>query len=154
MQPPPTSRPLRFKLCYIMRKKTESQISNLRVQAQREHVATSQMEGGARRGRRGHAALLRDGMHWSFPQFSSSSLLTNLCTSASRAAHQSMTPSPYEEISDQLALIRAVLVSSIICVSLPLATQKRVYVHKHTCRAQTHTHTDTKFRATVTLFAF
>lgn len=33
-------------------------------------------------------------------------------------SHQSMTPSPYEEISDQLALIRAVLVSSIISVSL------------------------------------
>ncbi len=47
-------------------------------------------------------------------------------------SHQSLTPSPYEEISDQLALIRAVFVSSIIFVSLPCA-QKWVYVYKYIC---------------------
>lgn len=68
--------------------------------------------------------------------------------------HQSMTPSPYEEISDQLALIRAVLVSRIIAVSL-LLSAIHTSDYKHTCKHKcSHTHTGSKFRATVTLFAF
>ena len=53
--------------------------------------------------------------------------------------HQSLTPSPYEEISDQLALIRAVLVSSIICPT-PARCPRHECVRKHICmhkRAQT-----------------
>lgn len=119
---------LRFKLCHIMRKNRTSDF-HPRVQAWREHVETgsdmcdmipaSQMGCSLCCIIKGQPEVVPT--IFSLTWLISNSLFTLQPVYISKScSHQSMTPSPYEEIRDQLALIRAVSVSSIISISLLL----------------------------------